>query len=35
MTCPFRNFNGVTIDDLELISNFIPHLPGHVITYLC
>ena len=35
MTYPFQNFNGATVEVWEWISNFIPHFPGHVITYLC
>ena len=32
---PFPNFNGATIEVWECISNFIPHLPGHMMTYPC
>ena len=35
ITYPFRNFNGVTVEVMEWMSNFIPHLIGHVITYPC
>ena len=35
ITYPFPNFNGVTIEVWEWISNFIPHITGHVITYPC
>ena len=30
---PFPNFNGATIEIWEWISNFIPHITEHVITY--
>ena len=33
ITYPFPNFNGCTIEVREWISKFIPHFPGHVITY--
>ena len=29
----FPNFNGYTVEVWEWISNFLPHLTGHVITY--
>ena len=32
---PFPNFNGCTVDVWEWISNFIPNLTDHVITYPC
>ena len=32
---PFLNFNGATVEVNEMISNFIPHFTGHVITYPC
>ena len=32
---PFLNFNGATVEVWEWISNFIPHITGHVITYPC
>ena len=35
ITYPFLNFNGATVEVKEWISNFIPHLTGHVITYPC
>ena len=31
ITYPFPNFNGCTVDVLEVISNFIPHYTGLVI----
>ena len=34
ITDPFRNFNGAIVEVWEWISNFIPHLTGHVTTYL-
>ena len=34
-TYPFLNFNGCTIEVYEWISNFIPHVIEHVITYPC
>ena len=33
ITYPFPNFNGVTIEVWELISNSIPHIIMSVITY--
>ena len=33
ITYPFRNLNDCTIEVLEWISNFIPQLTGHVITF--
>ena len=34
ITYPFPNFNnGVTVENWERISNFIPHFTGRVITY--
>ena len=35
VTYPFPNLNGATIEVCERISNFFPHLIGHVITYPC
>ena len=35
MTYPFLNFNGATVEDNELISNYIPYFTGHVIIYPC
>ena len=35
ITYPFPNFNGCTIEVWEWTSDFIPHFPGHVITYPC
>ena len=32
---PFPDFNGAALQILELISNFIPHLTGRVITHPC
>ena len=32
---PFPNFNGATVEVWEWINDFIPHFPGHVITYPC
>ena len=32
---PFLNFNGATVEVYEWISNFIPHITGHVLTYSC
>ena len=32
---PFPNFNGCTVDIWELISNYIPHFTGYVITFPC
>ena len=32
---PFLNFNGATVEVWEWISNFIPHITGHLITYPC
>ena len=32
---PFSNFNGCTVEVWELISNFMPHFIGHVISYAC
>ena len=34
-TYPFPNFNGSTVEVWLWRSNFIPHLTGYVITYLC
>ena len=34
ITNPFLNFNGRTVEVLEWISNFIPHLTGRV-SYDC
>ena len=31
---PIPNFNGAAVEIWEWISNFILHLPGHVITYI-
>ena len=33
MTYPFPNFNGCTVEVLEWISNFIPHIILDVITH--
>ena len=33
ITYQFSNFNGATAEVWELISNFIPHITGNVITY--
>ena len=35
ITYPFLNFNGVTVEVWEWISNSIPHFTGQVITYPC
>ena len=35
ITYPFLNFNSVTVEVWEWISNLIPHFTGHVITYPC
>ena len=35
ITYPFPNFNGGTVEVWEWLSNFIPHFPGHMITYPC
>ena len=35
ITYPFSNFNGVTVEICEWISNFIPHAMMDVITYPC
>ena len=35
ITYPFINFNGVTVEVYEWISNFISHFTGQVITYPC
>ena len=35
ITYPFPNFNSCTVEVWEWISNFIPHLARHVITYPC
>ena len=35
ITWSFPNFNAATIQVREWITNFIPHIIGHVITYLC
>ena len=35
ITYPFPNCNGCTVEILELISNFIPHLIMDMITYPC
>ena len=35
ITYQFSNFNGVTVEVWEWISNFIPHFTGHVITHPC
>ena len=32
---PSPNLNGATVEVWELISKFIPYVPGHVITYSC
>ena len=32
---PFPKFSGATVEVLEWIINFIPHITGHVITYPC
>ena len=34
ITYPLSNFNGATVKVWEWINTFIPHLSGHVITYL-
>ena len=31
----FPNFNGVTVEIWEWISNLIPHITKHVIIYPC
>ena len=33
MTYSFPNFNGETAEGWKWVSNLIPHLTGHVITY--
>ena len=33
ITYPFFNFNDVTVEIWERISNVIPHFPERVITY--
>ena len=35
ITYPFPNFNGCTMNGMEYISNFTPHLMMDVITYPC
>ena len=35
ITYPFPNFNSTVIEVWKLISNFIPHFTGHVVTYPC
>ena len=35
ITYPFLNFDGAAIEVQEWITNFIPHLAGHVIPYPC
>ena len=35
ITYPFPNFNGVAIEVLEWVSNFIPRFIMDVIAYLC
>ena len=35
ITYPLPNFNGVTVEVWEWISNFIPNLAMHVVTYPC
>ena len=35
MTYPFRNFSGEIVKLRKWTNNFIPHLTGHMITYLC
>ena len=35
ITYPFPNFNGVTFEDWERISNFTPHYIMDKITYPC
>ena len=30
---PFQNLNVATVDVWEKVSDFIPHVTGHVITY--
>ena len=35
ITYPLQNFNAATVEVWEWLSNFIPHLIGHVITYAC
>ena len=35
ITYPFPNFNGGTVEVWEGISNFVPHLTRHVVTYPC
>ena len=32
---PFQNFSDFTVEVWELISNYFPHFPGHVVTYPC
>ena len=32
ITYPFLNLNAATVEVYEWISNFIPHITGHVIT---
>ena len=35
ITYHFLNFNGCTVEVYEWVSNFISHISGHVVTYLC
>ena len=35
ITYPFLNFNDATVEYLEWMINFIPHITRHVITYPC
>ena len=35
ITYAFPNFNDATVDVWQLVSNFIPHFTGHVVTYPC
>ena len=35
ITYPFQNMNGAAVEVWEWISNLIPHLTCHVITYPC
>ena len=35
ITYPIPNFNGVTVEVWERVSNFIPCFTGHMVTYTC
>ena len=35
VTYPFPNFNSCTVEVLEWIDNFIPHIKTYLMTYLC